>query len=203
MNPLTRLAVRAAEADADDGAARPKARAYAPHRMAGLEPLASYYTLFFPWLETMLGHLERHLAALPAGAQYIAAARASRSAVRSGSVTEVNSMATRGWRIPSLILESALWYHAESSSGASARRPLESGSSRPRRRPPSSGAGADESPHPWRFSTVAALRSSEPTGRTTRPSASSISTRRIADDGGVCVSLRQSATSPVSEIRRC
>ena len=74
LNPLTRLAVARCEFD-DDAVLLGRKHALTLLRGAGLEPVETRYILFFPWRSARLRRAERRLAALPAGAQYLAAAR--------------------------------------------------------------------------------------------------------------------------------
>ncbi|MEA2406357.1 MAG: hypothetical protein QOE69_476 [Thermoleophilaceae bacterium] len=76
LNPLTRLAVR--NCSFDEGVVLVGARSLARQlRGAGLTVLASRYVLFFPWRGERLRRLERRLAPVPLGAQYLVAARRS------------------------------------------------------------------------------------------------------------------------------
>ena len=73
LNPLTRLAARRW---GTDGAQLVTRRALADLvRTGGLEAVASRYILFFPFRSQLAGALERRLERVPAGAQYVVAAR--------------------------------------------------------------------------------------------------------------------------------
>jgi len=74
LNPLTRLAVRRCEFDANAVllGRREMARLLA---LAALEPVESRYVLFFPFGGRVVKGLERTLARLPIGAQYYCAGR--------------------------------------------------------------------------------------------------------------------------------
>lgn len=75
LNPLTRIAVSRCEFDRGVTLARPGAlRSLAA--AAGLEEVETRYILFFPWRGRVLRRIERGLAGLPFGAQYLVAARA-------------------------------------------------------------------------------------------------------------------------------
>jgi ubiquinone/menaquinone biosynthesis C-methylase UbiE len=74
LNPLTRLAVNRCEFDKDAVLLR-QAKTRRLLGGSGLQPVEQRYILFFPWRGQVLRRVEEKLRALPAGAQYMVAAR--------------------------------------------------------------------------------------------------------------------------------
>lgn len=72
LNPLTRLAVARCEFD-DDAVLLGRRRSEALLRAAGLDLTESRHILFFPWRLSALRRIERQLAPIPLGAQYLVA----------------------------------------------------------------------------------------------------------------------------------
>ena len=74
LNPLTRRVVRSCAFDEGvELLARREVRALL--QQVGLEPTDAEYILFFPWRTRLVEALERRLAPVPLGAQYVVAAR--------------------------------------------------------------------------------------------------------------------------------
>jgi SAM-dependent methyltransferase len=71
-NPLTRLAVARCEFDDDAVLLGPK-RVVALLEAAGLRVVSRRYILFLPWRRSVFRRIERYLARVPVGAQYIVA----------------------------------------------------------------------------------------------------------------------------------
>lgn len=74
FNPLTRLAVSRCRLD-DDATLVTRGRTAALLRRSGLTVVTSRYVTFFPWDGARARGIERKLAWLPLGAQYLVAAR--------------------------------------------------------------------------------------------------------------------------------
>jgi SAM-dependent methyltransferase len=72
LNPLTRLVVSRCEFD-DDAVLLTRRRNVELFRFAGLTSIESRYILFFPWQNERLATIERKLAKLPLGAQFLCA----------------------------------------------------------------------------------------------------------------------------------
>ena len=75
-NPLTRKVVRSCEFD-QGVRLLPRREVAAALRVAGLEVTDAEYLLFSPWRGSPVERLERALARVPLGAQYVVAARAA------------------------------------------------------------------------------------------------------------------------------
>lgn len=76
LNPLTRKVVRGCELD-EDVELLARREVVDGLRGAGLEVTDTEYLLFSPWRGTLVERLERGLAQIPLGAQYVVAARAA------------------------------------------------------------------------------------------------------------------------------
>ena len=79
FNPLTRLAVSRCEFD-EGVELLGRAETEAMLRAAGLAPAESRYVAFFPWRGRAFRAVERVLARLPLGAQYVVAGVRARPA---------------------------------------------------------------------------------------------------------------------------